>query len=82
MRAESFYRLGAALGLTQKALDALLTGGEPPTVEEAGADGYVLVSISQADSVPGCEGIRTLVKTSTMTKWMKELDRLRNEERR
>lgn len=79
MRASSFYRLGAALGLTQDAMEALLTGGEPPTIEKAESEGFVLVSIDPADSAPGCEGIKTLVREKTMTKWMQELDRLRNE---
>jgi hypothetical protein len=81
MRAESFFAFGAALGLSQSGMEALLNGGEPPQVEASGED-FVQVMIPSRYASPGLEGIATRVKAKTMNKWIKELDRLRNEEAR
>jgi hypothetical protein len=77
MRAESFYAFGAALGLSQDGMEALLNGGEPPQVEASG-DGFVQVMIPSRYANSGLEGVATRVKAKTMDKWIKELNRLRD----
>lgn len=81
MRAESFYAFGATLGLSESGMEELLNGGEPPQVEDAG-NGFALVRIPPRQTTPGCEGVATQVKAKILNKWMKELNRLRNEEQK
>lgn len=75
MRAETFYAFGYALGLTEDGMTGLLGGRlEPPQIDEING-GFVKVTVR------GCDAA-AIVKGSHMRKWMKELNRLRNEEQR
>jgi hypothetical protein len=75
VKAQTFYTLGWLLGLSAAQLDAMLTEGTLPQIEDRG-NGMSLVII------PGLPTNQTLIKTKLVNRWAREFDRLRNEDPR